>query len=269
MLINCCLIFVNYFEPCLFRTLFHRGLEKEDVNTVSFGLIIPLFSCCSADNLSESLSQSLILSEVLLALLFPVSPSWCIFAQVQGEELNFSFQYLPHCSGGDVVHNSRFSHLIYSLNPPSLFFFSLSLSFLLSLLPAVNDWSGTDRPPLRSVLLQRCPLSCFYLFLSLRRLPLSTYLSAIHSVSVSINHLRRLWLFHHARVMVLSGVNRLSGCFGDRGAVITNHTFFSLPGPTDVENWCSSAMKHLSFHSTREIMSRLTKGCVMSWESAK
>lgn len=89
--------------------------------------------------------------------------------------------YLPKCrewsltffsifatllGGGDVVHNSRFSHLVYSLTPPSLFF-SLSHSFLLLfllLLPAVNDWSGTDRPPLRSVLLQRCPL----LFLLIR-----------------------------------------------------------------------------------------------------
>ena len=130
---NCCLIFVNYFEPCLFRTLFQRGLEKEEVNTVSFGLIIPLFSCCRADNLSESLSQSLILSEVLSALLFPVSLSWCIFAQVQGEELNFSFQYLPHCSGGDVVHISRFSHLVYSLTPPFLYFFALAHGFPVAL----------------------------------------------------------------------------------------------------------------------------------------
>ncbi len=108
--------------------------------------------------------------------------------------------YLPKCRewnltffsifamllGGDVVHNSRFSHLVYSLTPFSLFF--LSHSVLLPLLPAVNDWSGTDRPPLRSVLLQRCPLSCFSFFLSLCRLPPSTYLLASRSVSVSINH---------------------------------------------------------------------------------
>lgn len=34
-------------------------------------------------------------------------------------------------------------------------------------------------------------------------------------------------MFHLSRAMVLSGVNRLSGCLGDRGAVITNSTFFS------------------------------------------
>lgn len=39
--------------------------------------------------------------------------------------------------GGDVVHNSRFSHLVYPLIPFSLFF--LSHSFILPLLPAVND----------------------------------------------------------------------------------------------------------------------------------
>lgn len=186
MLINCCLIFVNYFEPCLFRTLFHRGLEKEEVNTVSFGLIIPLFSCCSADNLSESLSQSLILSEVLLALLFPVSPSWCIFAQVQGEELNFSFQYLPHCSGGDVVHNSRFSHLIYSLNPPSLFFF-----FPISLIPSLSlagskrlIWDRQTSPAL-------CPTSALSSLLFLL-IPFPPSFTSIH---LSLSDSLRLGLY--------------------------------------------------------------------------
>lgn len=87
-----------------------------------------------------------------MSLIF--SLSWFICPSA-GSTARLSFQYLPHCSERDVFHNSRFSHVVYSLTLFSLFFPPVSL------IPSpshVNDWSGTDRPPLRSVLLQHCPL---------------------------------------------------------------------------------------------------------------
>lgn len=148
-----CWLIKFFSKPCSFRISFHKALQRKESMSVSFGLIISLFS---ADNLSKYHHQSLIFSEVLSPVLFSsflllYLPKW------REQSLTF-FSIFATLLRGDVVHNSRFSHLVYSLS-----FFTLVPS--LSLLPAVNDWSGTDRPPLRSVLLQRCPLSCFSLFL--------------------------------------------------------------------------------------------------------
>ena len=108
-----------------------------------------------------------------------------IFVQVQGEELNFSFQYLPHCSGGDVVHNSRFSHLVYSLTPPSLFFFPISLIPSLSLAGSKRlIWDRQTSPAL-------CPTSALSSLLFLL-IPFPPTFTSIH---LSLSDSLRLSLY--------------------------------------------------------------------------